>query len=231
MKIISVGDLHGRDVDEDVRGLIDQCDKMIFMGDYVDSFERTDGQIRECLRNVMQFKRDYPEKVVLLWGNHDIQYLLGPKNHGCSGYRSWMHTDLFAEFHCNKELFKLAYQHADWIWTHAGIHDGWWLFSFKYNQGLENIAAELNAAFISESPPLFDVGHRRGGYKDVGGPLWCDRSELMSAPLKGYNQIVGHTKREFIETYNKNNNQVIFVDVLENDSPDFRYHVNNFKDE
>lgn len=231
MKIISVGDLHGRDVNEDVRGLIDKCDKMIFTGDYVDSFERTDLEIIDCLRNTIQFKKDYPEKVELLWGNHDVQYLLGYDNHGCSGYRPSMKTALYAEFSCNRELFKLAFQHKDWIWTHAGITDGWWLFRYnKYYQGLESIADELNAAFDRLDEPIFDVGHRRGGYLDVGGPLWCDRKEILNTPLKDYNQIVGHTKREFIETYNYKNHQIVFIDVLENDSPEFRHYTLNFNE-
>jgi predicted MPP superfamily phosphohydrolase len=227
MKIISVGDLHGRDVAEDVRDLINQCDKMVFMGDYVDSFERTDGQIRECLRNVIQLKRDNPEKVVLLWGNHDVQYLLGPKNHGCSGYRPQMHTDLFAEFHCNKELFQLAFQHNDWVWTHAGIHDGWWLFRLKEYQGFGSVADELNFAFKEGKESIFDVGHRRGGYRDVGGPLWCDRNELINAPLKDYNQVVGHTKRDFVEKFNYKNHEIVFVDVLHNED-DFVCYTSTF---
>jgi len=230
MKIISVGDLHGRDVAEDARGLIGQCDKMIFMGDYVDSFEHTDQQILDCLRTVIDLKKEYPEKVVLLWGNHDIQYLLGHKRHGCSGYRPQMDLMLYTEFTCHRDLFQLAFQHEDWIWTHAGIHDGWWLFSFKYNMGFTDIAAELNFAFNKKEEAIFDVGHRRGGYKDVGGPLWCDRLELLNKPLKGYNQVVGHNKREFIERARWKELEIVFVDALHNDDK-FVYHISNFKDE
>ena len=227
MRIISVGDLHGRNVTEDVRGLIDQCDKMVFMGDYVDSEEHTDQEILDCLRSVISFKMDFPDKVELLYGNHDVQYLYGYKRHGCSGYRPQMDLILHSEFECHRDLFKLAFQHEDWIWTHAGVHDGWWLFSFKYSHGLTSIADELNLAFLNKEDAIFDVGHRRGGYKDVGGPLWCDRNELINAPLKGYNQVVGHTKREYIERFHYKNHEIVFADALHNDEK-FVYHINTF---
>lgn len=67
-------------------------DKIIFVGDYTDSFNLSNPTILKNLQDIIFFKKVMPNKVVLLLGNHDIQYLV--KNEICSGYRSDMSIDL-----------------------------------------------------------------------------------------------------------------------------------------
>ena len=63
--------------------------------------------------------------------------------------------------------------------------------------------------------PIFAVSHHRGGKSKEGGPLWADKVELYTKPLKGFHQVVGHTKVPNIKTYDfKENTKVTFVDCL-----------------
>jgi hypothetical protein len=220
MKTVSIGDTHGAEVAGVVSKIIDQQDKFIFAGDYVDSFFFDNATIIKNLLDIIELKKRYPEKIILLWGNHDIQYL--PDNvYFCTGYRPEMHQDLSEIFHSNSDLFQFSYQTDDYLWTHAGVHAGW--FEHRFNpfitehKDISSVSGLLNAAFSERFPGLFDIGYRRGGNHKVGGPLWCDKTELASRPLKDHNQIVGHSRLKRIQTIDKHGKEIVFIDVLENE--------------
>ena len=57
------------------RGInIKNYDKVVFLGDYVDSFTISNIASYENLKDIIRLKKRDPNKVVLLLGNHDIQY-------------------------------------------------------------------------------------------------------------------------------------------------------------
>jgi predicted MPP superfamily phosphohydrolase len=87
MKHIAIGDLHGRDTWQQVNTKL--YDKVIFLGDYVDSHTLSDLVILENLKKIIALKKRPPEKVVLLLGNHDAHYLHYPRFE-CSGFRPTM---------------------------------------------------------------------------------------------------------------------------------------------
>ena len=218
MKTISIGDIHGRDIWKNVDP--SKYDKIIFVGDYVDSFTVSNITILNNLLDIIEFKKSFKDKVILLLGNHDIQYILGYSHFGCSGYRPTMYYDLNETFTKNFELFQIAYQIDDILWSHAGVHEGW----YKQRYKKEISADSLNELFYitpREDNPLFDVGYRRGGHYDVGGPLWCDKNELSGSPYRKLNQIVGHTRVDRIIRINKHNKEIVFIDTLEGDNPVF----------
>ena len=218
MKTINIGDIHGKTIWKTIDPEL--YNKIIFLGDYVDSFDESNMTIENNLLDIIQFKKDFNDKVVLLLGNHDLQYLFQYYLHGCSGYRSEMYTALHKIFTENKDLFCIAYEYDNTIWTHAGIHAGWYEYRFKYKD--ETILSDrLNHAFDDYYKPLFDVGYIRGGDHDVGGPFWCDINELSSKPLHGYNQIVGHNRVKYIKKIYKYNQEIVFIDTLESDNPKF----------
>ena len=224
IKTITFGDIHGTDQWKrfgDVSHLLDvsesrlyDFDYYIFVGDYVDSFTKTNVQILDNLKDVIEFKKNHTDRVILLWGNHDIQYLTSFGEHGCSGFRPEAYFDLHELFRNNRHIFQLAFQIDRYIWTHAGIHRGWYEYEFPYHS--KNIAEDLNRAFLEGVNSVFDVGMSRGGFKRVGGPLWADRNETYSKPLRGYHQIVGHSRIDNIKTYHKDNNtSITYIDVME----------------
>lgn len=226
-KILSIGDIHGETfwrktgdidwllkADEDSAGygsFEPEYDYYVFIGDYVDSFTKNNVEIFHNLKEIIRFKELYPSKVVLLWGNHDVQYSKFSNGY-CSGYRPEAEWDLKELFNTKSHLFKLAFQVDNYLWTHAGVHTGWYKFRFNssYTEMTDeeedyldkkNLATELNYAFERKLLCLFDVGRHRGGMHQVGGPLWLDSRPGSLKPLKGYHQIVGHTQRKTPKYY------------------------------
>ena len=101
MRIVTISDLHGKDVWQQINPKI--YDKLIFLGDYVDApyrkitdvaqidgmnnkvlvheeHGRTNAEILYNLTKIIELKDEYPSKVVLLLGNHDVPYIYHIKN-------------------------------------------------------------------------------------------------------------------------------------------------------
>lgn len=213
MLVNIIPDVHGDNI---WKYFIDEsCDKIIFLGDYVDSFTIQNSIMINNLLDIIEFKKQNEDKVILLWGNHDIQYLYYPESeYQCSGIRPEIAFTFKHIFKENEHLFQYAYQYKNWIFTHAGIQNNWFHDRFKGNP-LINIADQLNNPNNrNQKESLYQVGYMRGGMKhNVGGILWCDKQELKK-PLEGFNQVVGHTQVSEIKEYIYKNNKVIFCDCL-----------------
>ncbi len=248
-----IGDLHGRDVwkmfgdigmllkaDKDAAGFgafEPDYDFYIFIGDYCDSFNIDNTHIKENLLDVINFKKLYPNNVIILWGNHELHYVLdtpwvGNGTYVCSGYRAEVHYELYQILNTNFELFQMAFQIENYLFTHAGVHKGWYkdrfvkqfvelekkMEIFELDYPNETLADKLNFAFIHRMKEMFDVGHRRGGRCKVGGPLWLDK-QLANKPLEGYHQVTGHSSCKDIHTLTPykgdSNTSITFIDVLD----------------
>ena len=79
MKTLTVGDLHGKDVWKEIDTI--RYDKIIFVGDYVDCFTTSNVEIKHNLEQIIRYKKDNMDKVVLLLGNHDVQYTTMSNSH------------------------------------------------------------------------------------------------------------------------------------------------------
>lgn len=235
MNFLIIGDVHGRslwktfgDIDLLLKAyFIPDFDKYIFLGDYVDSFDINGAKIIQNLNDIIEFKNKYPLNVELLLGNHDIQYMLNSPNsrndkYYCTGYKPEFHYELYEIFNKNYNLFNVAYQYKNNIFTHAGIHIGWWAkfvkemqqFKEKYNHNDTTVAELINLGFMYHANSLFDVDFYRGGDKEVGGPLWCDKHLSSKKPLKDYHQFVGHSRVKNIQKYTINENtSITFCDT------------------
>jgi hypothetical protein len=236
LKILSLGDTHGRnrwkvalfgslegyekwrsvcdDPNADLSEFpISGYDKIIFIGDYVDSFLISAGEIKYNLSELVHLKLKFPEIVVLLLGNHDIAYKNGIY---CSGFKAEMlhdYQDLFRTKLGRDSIFQVAYQHKNWLWTHAGITQGFYkdiIEPLKGKKGgrfadfykkCENLAEILNFMYESGNEDIFRVGYSRGGFSKVPGPFWADKSDLYGKPMLGVNQVVGHTPQPCIKGY------------------------------
>lgn len=249
MKILNIGDVHGRNdwkraifgsvqeydtwrsaVDSGLDAATIPYDKVIFVGDYVDSFDLTNVEILHNLNEIIHLKMTLGDKVVLLWGNHDIQYFVNDQS--CSGFRSNMKMDLYDIFTKNESLFKLAHQEVvddrNYLWTHGGVTSGW--LSFFENKFLNNtehrlydiiepyktlkLADQLNLAWEMRFYGLFYVDYTSGGYHPWAGPLWNRVTSLNNYPLHKFTQVVGHTQQpEIRKTKVKRGSIHYFIDV------------------
>jgi len=238
-KIMAISDLHGRTcwkdfgdikflltAEPDAAGFgpyTPDFDLYVFLGDYTDSFTETNSTIKENLLEIIKFKTLYPKNVILLWGNHDVEYYINlpwlKMNGGISGFRPEMHYDLYDIFNTNKDKFQVAFKVNNYLFTHAGVHFGWYHYVFtKAIKGMGmnemDIADQLNEAFKHNVKCLFDVDWYRGGSKKVGGPLWCGKQLMVKKPLKYCHQIVGHTPVDDFQKIVIGNSSITFCDVL-----------------
>jgi predicted phosphodiesterase len=221
MKIIAIPDLHGKDCWKQIDPA--RFDKVIFIGDYVDA---KDGKTREViiqnLTSILAFKNQFPEKVVLLLGNHDIQYLHYP-DHRCSGFDADIQSQLTRIFNENKSEFQIAWQRGNHLFVHAGVSRRYfaWLGAMvdekmKYD-GEMSIAHYLNRLHESKPNLVCVCGATRGGLYPYGGPLWADITETRFDHLDGYHQIVGHSRVLDMHTSTRpgdNDSSITYIDVL-----------------
>jgi hypothetical protein len=226
MKTLTIGDIHGRDSWKSFTQDLDSYDKIIFIGDYVDSFTVSNVLMLHNLVEIIELKKQNPDKVVLLLGNHDIQYIV--PNQSCSGYRPEMQYDLQDLFRKNLDLFQMAYQYENTLWTHAGVSEGWLKQlerllanpTFKYSdivaeRNPETLADKINLAWELKLSVLYYVDTYSGGTNAWAGPLWVRPIILNNWPIK-MNQVVGHTPQATIWTNPVEGNVThYFIDCLE----------------
>lgn len=203
MKIIAIGDIHGRNnwkaiADLDILyktpNLATDYDKYIFLGDYVDSYVISNDNILQNLQDIIQLKKNYPDKIILLLGNHDLMYMFNYEDHACSGFRPEMYDQLHKLFNDNKDLFLPIYRINNYLFSHAGITTVWWKnfiksIDYKPEYAIDDV---INNQFKKYNKVLFWVGFYRGGYHLSGGPFWADKAESSAWVLPNYHQIVGH---------------------------------------
>jgi predicted MPP superfamily phosphohydrolase len=129
-------------------------DKIIFVGDYVDSFDVSNVEMKKNLEDIIFFKKMLPHKVVLLLGNHDIQYIV--PDQWCSGFRPEMKHDFYDIFYQNLSLFQMAYQAGNTLWTHAGVTEGWLKELYK-EISLMRLFLEINFKVKSKLKDKFNI--------------------------------------------------------------------------
>lgn len=189
MKILIIPDVHGRDFWKYAKDHIDEVDKIIFLGDYLDPYpheEITFNTTVENLKEIIQFKKDNNEKVVLLLGNHDLHYVY-LEFMNCSRLNKARRNEMNLLFNNNEDLFHLICIEGDYLFSHAGIYQYW---MNKYQLTIDDLLYESFPYYVLE-----DVSDYRGGFEPVGSCVWADITESFGQPLiDGYYQIVGHTQ-------------------------------------
>ncbi|GAB3948769.1 metallophosphoesterase [Spirosoma harenae] len=222
MKLLSISDLHGRSVWKDID--VDKYDRLIFLGDYTDSYILDDETIFYNLYDIIELKQTYPAKVVLLIGNHDAQYVHYP-GYRCSGFRILAQPMLSELFHEHKTLFQIAYQQGAYLFTHAGLTNKWLarllvrisekpaLITPDYD--LAGLLNDVHRQATRIQNMLFEVGPHRGGSDPFGGPVWADRSETKKDYLTGFYQVVGHTPIDDFTTFGDHTGSITYTDVLQ----------------
>ena len=197
MKVLVIADLHWMDVwKKHVNSL--EWDKVIFLWDYVDSYDKTDKEILDNLRDIIAFKRANPENVVLLLWNHDIQYIW--EWNGCSWHRPSIAALIKIVFENDIKMFKIFHQEKHYLFSHAWITN-WWL---KYNEAIiDNYFCDWfysyedlnNLLLTHDLNILFQCWQDRGWFHPQWWPLWADKNETTEdGKLKDVTQVVWHTQ-------------------------------------
>lgn len=185
------GDLHGRT--EIVEALAATDYPLIFLGDFLDSFDRSPRDQVAVAHRVIELTIEGRARFVL--GNHEWSYL--DTRQRCSGWNEvtqWMmeteRADLLGK---SDSVIVIDNEYDDVIVTHAGIHWGFW-------KALDLSVDDLDWCFqegirVGRDSWVYHIGYSRGGGSRAypyGGPLWCDWNDEFE-PIPGIRQVVGHT--------------------------------------
>lgn len=191
-KILIVPDVHGRTFWHRATELVDQVDQIVFLGDYLDPYPHEGISFDEAFEEfheILEFKKEYPDLVTLLVGNHDMHYIID-EFMNCSRRNIEMQGQLHELYNSNLDLFELIHTEDDWIFSHAGVYKDW---MNKYEFTLEDL--NLKTFLGSQWPALEDFSLYRGGQNSVGSCIWADIRESVGHDLiPNYKQVVGHTQ-------------------------------------
>lgn len=184
---------------------------VVNMGDYFDSFI-PDSLSTQLLifKTFVELKLNYPEQVVLLWGNHDIQYYDKFNSNLqalCTGFQElnkWVISDeIRFAFESARDkgidnLIQFAYFHKgnnitdSIMFSHAGITKAM-LKSIGLNK--HNITKSDNLEYFNQLHKQHNfAGKANQGNDSFSGTLWARPSELEADnPFFNIKQVVGHT--------------------------------------
>lgn len=181
------------------------ADEVIFLGDFFDDFEDDPNQINEMV--------DWLQAIItkpnftFLYGNHDCHYAFPQEWFRCSGYEQWKHFIIRDRLDKDKFWSKFKFYHVldnKWLLSHAGLHKMWLhkniaalrksrpKFLTKITEYLDS---EIEKGMRNQSW-IFHAGFARWGTQRVGGLTWCDFTREFN-PIRGLNQIMGHTPQEY----------------------------------
>jgi hypothetical protein len=229
MKLVAIGDIHGRDYWKQIIDQEQDADMFVFVGDYFDSFTiKGADQINNFL-DIIEFKKQSKVPVILLIGNHDYHYYPGIEDNGTSGYQTLMAPSIKHVIDDNKQHLQVAYQVGEFVFTHAGLSSEW-LDDRVVGWSVDSLDATINDLFRFQPQklayrPYKQVGDQVygvGGYgsETFQGPLWIRPKALMAANRDTLRnqiiQVVGHTPQDTIDIKGKSTGgRYYFIDTLE----------------
>lgn len=191
MKYTFIGDIHGKV--EEVERALALDGKKVFVGDFMDSFERGDGEHEQCIELVCAaIERGDTEAI---FGNHELSYLI-PQIHRCSGYSKGRHGIVAKHGDKIAALFKPhLLLDKDLLITHAGVTRQLW---DECQLKLETLDKQLYNLWQDHRSPVHYISYKRGGRNPYGGTFWNDWREFR--PVPELRQVFGHTGGSPIRT-------------------------------
>ena len=235
-----IGDIHGRSCWRDFINGFDNV-TYVFVGDYTDPYDDehiTFKQMMTELKEIVKLKKNHPENVVLLIGNHDYQYI----NRMCETAR-YDHKNfkkLYDFFGKNSYLFDVAFNIGEkYFLTHAGLSSKFYKQWFDKNYDYETtplsvLTYEINELFKSNKDVFcfdfnccFSFDHY--GFSPTHSPIWIRPEGLTESNIfNEYNKTVNYEKRivqifghtfpykspDEINIYFKASSPLICIDVM-----------------
>jgi hypothetical protein len=194
-KIVVIGDIHGRDVWNTIVDQNADADLFVFLGDYVSTHEGiSDEDQLNNFFDILQYKEDNPDRVILLRGNHDMQHL-GYYWAECSGFFRRVAREL-----CKPEVRERYLRDTQWVYvynnivfSHAGISQRW--FSDAGVATVEDINTLEPSELFGFRPCKMSDYY---GISETQGPTWIRPQTLIEYALPDWTQVVGHTTAKCI---------------------------------
>ena len=210
MRTLIIPDLHHNTETADYWLNAVEHDRVIFLGDFFDDHEDTAGDAANTAAWLVRQMKN-PD-AVFLFGNHDLAYRFrGNEQVDCPGFSNEksdaIHRVMKRE-HWNR--FRLAHAEQGWLVSHAGFHPAW-MKEPTVKKILSRCDKAMRLACEDQIDPILGMGELPGGIQKFGGPLWMDWNHFM--PIKGINQIVGHTMDEDVRTMEGEDSSNYCIDV------------------
>lgn len=216
-RIVAIGDIHGhnswkRIIDKHM----DDTDRFIFVGDYVDSFGVLPEDQLTNLLDIIAYAQHDP-RVILLIGNHDYHYMDNDcDNERYSGFQPKMYQAFKEVYTDHKDLFRIAYiDENNTIYSHAGLSNSFLANVGIYSTDPKVIIDELNEIFRSKPSRFKFYPHDYGGYGNNINQscLWIRPNSLIQDTIP-FTQVVGHTPQNEIKYPKEHLEQIYFIDAL-----------------
>lgn len=235
-KTVIIGDTHGRKkVIDIINKELDSSDKIILMGDYWDSFDVPFIVQKGIFNTIIELKKENPDKIVLLIGNHDG--LLGHYSDYhlssgivYSGFQAIYAREINYLFEQNKKLFQAAYQEGEILCTHAGVSErflrdnGYYIDEiveeeFPISEFINDLAHYKPQLFCFKNSSPQERWVDIYGNNDFQSPIWIRPKSLMKCNYKNLRteliQIVGHTGQNGIDIKGKaTGGRYYFIDTI-----------------
>lgn len=219
MKIIGIGDIHGRTVWKEIVDKEADADKVVFVGDYFDSREgHTPDQQIDNFKDIVEYKKQNMDKVILLVGNHDAHYLRG-FNETYSGYQAAKAIDIgeLLESAITDNLLQMCYINGKYVFTHAGVTKTW--CELALGQPTPSVDEVLEAAIndMFRFQPYVFKFNMGANFSQTGNdicqtPIWVRPQALVSDMIDNAICVVGHTSVNELAIMEKEN--LILIDAL-----------------
>jgi predicted phosphodiesterase len=218
VKTIFLGDTHGRNIWKQIIAK-ENPDRVVFIGDYFDSFDITPVEQIHNFKEIIAFKETNVMEVIMLIGNHDFHYYPGGETY--SGYKAGVAPTIRQLLEENKHHLQMCYQLDNILCSHAGIGYDWLMEQNRY----EELTNETISDFVNEvwkhHPRYFMFnGIDPYGNSLTQTPIWIRPVALMSGNKdtflkKDYIQVVGHTQVKTIDMGQATGGRYYFIDALE----------------
>ena len=225
-KLVIIPDIHNKcDAAERIISN-ENPDKVVFLGDYFDSFydtvEDADCTSKWLAKSLRQKGRTH------LIGNHDLSYMTCNPQLRCTGYDPAKH-EIIRQNNIPWNKMSLFCWADDWLCTHAGLTRQFYMRqkSDSVRSFLEMSRHDLENMDADCAHPFFQAGFRRGGTEPVGGILWCHYDEF--ADIAGVRQVFGHTRDNIIRHKKTGNSEHYCIDTQLNHYMVYQAHAMKVK--
>ena len=164
------------------------------------------------LKEIIEFKKQNLDRVVLLLGNHDCSYAISTNICDCRRDRI-NYKNIRELFKQNKDLFTLAHylkiDDKEYVFSHAGLHREYAVSVFG-EEVRDSVFKAVNEFCNHYKEETYNVLYSlsrcswyRGGFEKIGSIVWADVREWVkeqvfdeSEEQVEYNayQVFGHTQ-------------------------------------
>ena len=213
-KTVIIGDIHGRDCWKQIVAS-ENPDRVIFMGDYFDSFDNTAVEQMHNFKEIIDWKQSGQSEVIMLIGNHDYHYINSSETY--SGFQHGTSSAINFLLYENRQHLQMCYQMGDFLFTHAGVSYDW----LKINkwEGWESVEEKVNDLWEYTPNAFAFAGRDPYGDSTISSPIWIRPHSLQKAnrdTLRDqFIQVVGHTTQGKIDTEGKSTGgRYYYIDTL-----------------